>query len=428
MRRAEATARRRRGEGLSPFQKLEAQARRLKASMVVLVVLIALAPPTSYCVMAFHQLAERADVHAQHVAAVLAVYAQMPEASADGLRRHLLTEMRHDSLTSIRVFGEAGQELLRLGEPPRWPWLGGADLTLPAEAAATPFRRATVSLSDERVRRDAQRIVAVHLLVGLVLGLGVYGMPVRAFSRAVAELKSAQEQLIHSNRLSALGAMYASLAHEVNNPLGILSARAKLALATAREARESPVPEDVVQALEIMDRQALRIGEIMRSLLAFARKTELALGPLDLNRVVAEVAELVEKPFAKQGVAVRTELEPALPPLQGSADHLQQVLLNLLTNARDAMPRGGTVGVRTYQAGGKVVAEVRDTGGGLPADVQKRLFEPFFTTKDVGKGSGLGLSVSYGIVSAHGGELTAGNAPGGGALFRLSLPSIGRAA
>ncbi|HET7747677.1 MAG TPA: ATP-binding protein, partial [Vicinamibacteria bacterium] len=123
-----------------------------------------------------------------------------------------------------------------------------------------------------------------------------------------------------------------------------------------------------------------------------------------------------------QGVAVASELASTLPAVRGSHDHLQQVLLNLLTNARDAMPEGGTITLRTLATDGEAVVEVRDTGPGLSAEVEERLFEPFFTTKAVGQGTGLGLSVSHGIVSAHGGHMEATNAPGGGALFRVALP------
>jgi two-component system NtrC family sensor kinase len=150
--------------------------------------------------------------------------------------------------------------------------------------------------------------------------------------------------------------------------------------------------------------------------------------PVDVNAVVRDVASLVEKPLLAQKVALRADLAPALPRLVGSPEQIAQVLMNLVNNARDAMPGGGTLTLRTLARDGQVVAQVRDTGPGLLPEVQRRLFEPFFTTKPVGRGTGLGLSVSYGIARAHGGDLTGANAADGGALFELSLPAAAEAA
>ncbi len=410
--------RRRRGEGFSAFQKLEAQARRLETSMFFLIVLIAVAPPLYYALIEVRQLRARAAVHAEHVAAILEFYGQMPHSTLEGLARHLRVELEHDDLTCIQVFASDGREVLRLGQPAGWARPDAVEADRPG--AAAPFARFRVRMYDENLKADIRRLVAIHLMVGLLLGLGIYRIPVRAFGQAIRELESAQAQLIHSNRLSALGSMYAGLTHEINNPLGILCARARLSLAMARE---KGYDEELLKDLEVIDRQGVRIAEIMRSLLAFARKAEFSTRPVDLNSVVREVVNLVEKPFAKQGVGVRTELAPALPQVRASADHLQQVLLNLLTNARDAMPGGGTITLRTARDEGRVVAEVRDSGPGLAPEVEAHLFEPFFTTKETGKGTGLGLSVSHGIVSAHGGELDGANAPEGGALFRVRLPA-----
>ena len=407
-----------RKEHLAPFRDLEEQARQLERSIFFLILLVAVAPPALFSVLQVRQLRARAAVHAGHVAGILSVYARMPGASEEGLKRHLRTEMEHDDLARIEVHDAAGRLVLEAGAPPsRLPT--AAEMTLPREAA--PFSVLRVRLDDRALVDNVLRLVAVHALVGLVLGLGVYRIPVTAFSRTLRELKCAHVQLVHSNRLSALGSMYAALTHEVNNPLGILTARAGLALAAARE---KGLDEDVVRDLEVVDRQATRIAEIVRSLLAFSRKADLEMRTVDLNAVVRDVAGLVQRGFAAQSVVVRTELAPALPEVQGSPDHLQQVLLNLLTNARDAMPGGGTLTVRTVAADGEAVVEVRDTGPGLTPEVEERLFEPFFTTKAVGKGTGLGLSVSHGIVSAHGGHMEATNAPGGGALFRVALPAL----
>jgi C4-dicarboxylate-specific signal transduction histidine kinase len=413
--------RRRRGEGLTAFQRLESQARRLEGSILLLVALIAFAPPFFLAVIEMRNLRRHAFDHAGHVAMTVELYGRMPAARLEGLQRHLEGELQRDGLQAIQLFASDGSELVQLGEPvPSSP----DTVDVPLGPGVAPFALARVKMPDERLRTDVARLALVHVMVGLVLAFGIYRIPVRAFSRAIRELESAQAQLVHSNRLSALGAMYAALAHEVNNPLGILTARVRMVL---QSLREKGGHEEPVQDLEVVDRQATRIAEIMRSLLAFARRAEFNLAPLDLNAVVRDVVQLVDKPFAKQGVKVGADLAGGLPVVKGSPDHLQQVLLNLMTNARDAMPSGGRLDVRTLAHDGHVIAEVEDTGPGLAPDVLARLFEPFFTTKDVGKGTGLGLSVSYGIVSAHGGEIEASNAPSGGACFRVLLPAAGEA-
>jgi len=124
----------------------------------------------------------------------------------------------------------------------------------------------------------------------------------------------------------------------------------------------------------------------------------------------------------KQGIRIQSLLDSPLPRVRASADHLQQAFLNMLNNARDAMPDGGTATLQTYVNGSNLVVEIRDTGGGMSSEVQARVFEPFFTTKAVGRGTGLGLSVSHGIVCAHGGGIGIESSPGKGATFRVTLP------
>jgi two-component system NtrC family sensor kinase len=276
-----------------------------------------------------------------------------------------------------------------------------------------------VELDGRPLARQMGRVFGIHAVVALLLSLAMYRLPVRAVRRAARDLEITEAQLLHSEKLRTLGEVYAGLTHEINNPLGIILTRVKLLLGAAQE---RGLPAEVTRDLEAIDKHGARIADIVRGLLAFSRKTELAPRDTDLNQVLADVLALVEKPFARNGVTIESQLAPDLPHIQASPDHLQQVFLNLVKNAREAMPEGGTIIVRTRRNGTNLVAEVLDDGMGISPSAVGHLFEPFFTTKDVGKGVGLGLSVSYGIVKAHDGEIEAENRPGKGAVFRVILP------
>ncbi len=229
-------------------------------------------------------------------------------------------------------------------------------------------------------------------------------------------------QLAHSEKLSALGQLCAGLSHEINNPLGIIMTKIRILLA---EGREREIPEDFLRELEVVDRHTGRIAEIIRNLLQFARRPTSAMAPLDLNRVVREALALVEKPFAEAAIHIHADLAREPLSLLGNPNELQQVLLNLMTNARDAMPSGGRLTVHTARQSAPrrvVVAEVIDTGTGIAKQRLDRIFDPFFTTKEVGKGTGLGLSVTEAIVRSHGGTIEVSSEIGVGSTFRVILP------
>jgi signal transduction histidine kinase len=174
----------------------------------------------------------------------------------------------------------------------------------------------------------------------------------------------------------------------------------------------------------MIKREADRAVAVVRDLLTFARKTGPRTVPTDLNELVEMTLRLRTYGLRTAGVTVELELDRALPRVLGDDRQLQQVLLNLIVNAEHAMAasRDRVLRIRTRAEHGRVVVEVADTGVGMSPEVQKRVFEPFFTTKPEGRGTGLGLSVSYGIAQTHGGTLTVHSAPGAGATFRLSLP------
>ncbi len=244
----------------------------------------------------------------------------------------------------------------------------------------------------------------------------------RELEEANRYLKETQDNLIELEKLKVVGEMHASLAHEINNPLGIIISKAKMIMA---EGKEKGLPPEVLSDLEIMTRHASRIAQVIRSLLTFARRTPFKLKDLSLNEVIQETVALVEKPFARAGISIIRKFQPDLGFIKGDYNHLQQVFLNLLSNAKDALTDGGTITVETCRDGscGPVIARVRDDGTGIAPKDLPRIFEPFFTTKEVGKGTGLGLSVSYGIIKAHNGDIKVESQLGKGASFTLMFKS-----
>jgi PAS domain S-box-containing protein len=236
-------------------------------------------------------------------------------------------------------------------------------------------------------------------------------------ARDMTEERRVAEQLRQSEKLVALGELVAGVAHEVNNPLTGISAFAQLL-------QEEKLTPDQLEAAQMIKREADRAVSVIRDLLTFARKSGPRSVPIDMNALIEQTMRLRTYGLRTAGIEMRHDLSPSLPRVRGDDRQLQQVLLNLVVNAEHAVancPRR-IITLRTSAAAGRVVVEVSDTGHGMSVDIQKRIFEPFFTTKPEGAGTGLGLSVSFGIVQTHGGTLTAHSAPGAGATFRLTLP------
>ena len=401
----------------SPFERLQAQARRLQWLTVCLVGSVAVVPALVYFTLALSNLRLDTERHARHLVPMIAASVFGSDLDRETVSALIRKEIAFNNLAGVRLLDAAGGEILRLGG--RDSSFSATEVAIHLPASTGPVRELRVTPDDRALLDRAARVLGLHLLVAAVLGALVYRVPMRALWHAIDEVERTQAQLVHSDRLSSIGEMYAGLAHEINNPLGIILTRVRFLLATAAERQ---FPPDLVQDFEVIDRHGSRIAETIRGLLAFARRTELEFAPTDVNDVIGEAVALVEPLFAKQGIGVRLFLDRSLPRVRASAQHLQQVFLNLVNNAHDAMPDGGTITLRTYRNGSRLVAEVRDTGGGIPPEIQPRIFEPFFTTKDVGKGTGLGLAVSYGIVRAHGGDLTVESRQGDGAVFRVVLP------
>jgi PAS domain S-box-containing protein len=236
--------------------------------------------------------------------------------------------------------------------------------------------------------------------------------------RIEAERAALAQAARRAEKLAALGTLSAGLAHELNNPIGIMSSRIELLLAEA-----AALDESVRDDLRVLHRQTQRVARITQGLLSFARQSGHARAPVDLNHIVRETQMLVQSQVAKSGVRFVVDLAPALPAVLGDADTLQQVVLNLVTNARDALQGPGEIRITTRMAdAGKIELVVADTGPGIAPEDLARVFDPFFTTKETG--TGLGLSITHGIVSEHRGTIDVESAPGQGTRFILTFPAM----
>jgi len=252
-----------------------------------------------------------------------------------------------------------------------------------------------------------------HLVVGVARELN----SIVEHKQAEEEKLQLQEQVRRSDRLVTIGQLAAGVAHELNEPLGNILGFAQLAI-------KSPnLPEQTQSDLEKIEKASLYAREIIRKLMFFSRQTPSLKIDLSLQGVVEDGLSLLESRCDTAGVTLVRNSGPSLPLIHGDPSQLQQVLVNLVVNAIQSMPEGGTVTISTFQHGNKQCMVVEDTGAGIAPDDIKNVFLPFFTTKEVGEGTGLGLSVVHGIISSHGGLVSVESTVGTGTRFEVRLPS-----
>lgn len=242
----------------------------------------------------------------------------------------------------------------------------------------------------------------------------------REIEQALQKLKQVQEELIRSERLAATGKMTAQLSHEINNPIHNIQS---LLESTLRKVNGNDQAKELIGiALD----EVTRMAKLTRQMLDFYRGSvvDISLEPVDLVSLLIEIGKLYEEPLSKQHIAFALRLPPELPSVEGSRDKLKQVFINLLSNARDAMPGGGTLSVVARAARGGVTVTVHDTGVGIRPENIGRIFDAFFTTKKELSGVGLGLSVSYGIIQQHRGSIEVKSGVGEGTTFIIQLPTV----
>jgi two-component system NtrC family sensor kinase len=236
------------------------------------------------------------------------------------------------------------------------------------------------------------------------------------------ELVKMQARVAQSERLASIGQLAAGVAHEINNPLGGVLALTSLTL------EDLPPDDPNRENLEEVVRQTRRCSEIVKHLLEFSRQHAVSAEEVDVNEVLEKTLALLERQSIFFNIAVEKRLAPDLPRIMADRSQLQQVLMNILMNAVQAMDERGTVTLtsRYDRERDRVELSIRDTGCGIPADKIDRIFDPFFTTNRTGQGTGLGLSIAYGIVEEHGGRIEVESTPGKGSLFTVYLPRADR--
>ncbi len=241
-----------------------------------------------------------------------------------------------------------------------------------------------------------------------------------------AQLKAAQMKLLQTDRLASLGQLAASVAHEINNPIsGVLNL--SMLLQRIVDRNEQVPPERLPEFRRYLGQvvaETSRVGRIVADLLAFSRRSRRPETLASIKEIIENTVTLVSHKLELNGVKLELQLGENVPALRCDPSQMQQVVMNLVLNAAEATPPGGTVAVTTAVdvASGRLVLEVRDTGAGMPPAVVDKIFDPFYTTKEEGKGVGLGLAVVYGIIQSHGGEIEVRSTVGSGSTFRVLLP------
>jgi signal transduction histidine kinase len=281
------------------------------------------------------------------------------------------------------------------------------------------LRIALSTASMDRVwRRDR---LAAAVLALAVLALGILGMAAIFYvqHRHLAEVKALEAEMDRRERLSTLGNMAAAVAHEIRNPLNAVS----MGLQRLRGEFQPAEADEYRRLLDLVQGEVRRLNAIVEDFLSLGRPLSLKPAPIAIPALFDEVLQLAEGEARASGIRIERALARELPALQADRDRIKQVLLNLVLNALQAMPGGGTLTLGASASAGSLTLEVADTGGGIPAEVLGRLFEPYVTTK--AKGLGLGLAIARRIVEAHGGRIEAGNRPEGGSRFRVTLPVEG---
>ncbi len=325
------------------------------------------------------------------------------------------------------------QTVVLLAPAWQYPPITRARIELDGRVYALPgFREGyACQRADIRVQKKVRGCVEIHYLEDMPeMDEGPFFQEERNLLNAVArhlggivgrkqaeqERVQLQERLRHADRLATIGLLAAGVAHELNEPLGNILGFAELA------GKCTDLPASAARDLAKIENASLHAREIIKKLLVFARHEMPKKDSVDMNAVVRDGLLFLESRCAKAGIEVIYSLDPELPSIHADAVQLNQVVVNLVVNAVQAMPEGGTLCLRTGTREDTLFLSVEDSGYGMEPEVLEKVFVPFFTTKEVGEGTGLGLSVVHGVIAAHDGKVYVGSEPGRGTSVEITLP------
>src|SRR3989338_5654094 len=341
-----------------------------------------------------------------------------------------------DPQGTIRAVNQATEKLLGyesrelIGRPVEMLLAGKEEsLILKCDEQKVVFKEGEVCNYSMNYRAKNGDIIPVSFSGALMRNKEGQAVGIVGIARDMRELKRLQARLVRSEKLAAIGELAAGVAHEINNPLNVISGNAELLSMGKKD-------EDVKEATRIILEQVKRAATITQRLLKFSKKIEPKIERIDVNEILEDTIPLLEYQIKRQNIDIKKELGTDLLPIVADSGQLQQVFLNIMLNAVQAMPQGGTLTIRAYPAtisnfgkretdvfklgAGMAVIEFKDTGEGIPEENLKMIFNPFFSTKE--GGTGLGLSICHGIIEAHNGTIEVQSKVGRGTSFIIQLP------
>ena len=313
------------------------------------------------------------------------------EVLGKSLDQFIPESMRRGHGEHLRRFAESEENYLRMGRYREVSGLRYTGESFPLEASISKFERSGKRWMTVILRDISQRV------------------------DDMTKQRTLEEQLRKTERLAELGTLASGMAHEIGTPMNVILGRAELLIRKTND-------ELTRRGLETIVTQVERITKIMNQLLSFARKRPSEPCDVDLVWAIGNVLDMLLEKLDSHGIHVVKDYSPDLPKVLADPDHIIQVLLNLVLNACQAMPEGGTLTLRLCPKGDRVELSVQDTGTGIPEDQVSKIFDPFFTTKAVGEGTGLGLTVVHGIILENNGTIRVNSIPGQGSTFIISLP------
>lgn len=278
------------------------------------------------------------------------------------------------------------------------------------------------SFSD--IRKEEIAMFMIALLAIVLTTVVTTGMGVNKLQERDKELAELNAHLIQTDKMAALGKMAAGVAHEINNPLGIISTKAGWMrdLLEEEEFKQSANFKEYDEALKKIEEHVERAGKVTHNMLGFARSMEPVMERVNINSVLKKTLEFLNHHAQINNITIKTEFDDSIPEIMSDKSQLQQVFLNIINNAVDAIEKQGTITVQSSKNADTLVIDIRDTGKGIPENIKKRIFDPFFTTKEVQKGTGLGLSITYMIIEKLGGTIRVDSKEGRGSCFTVVLP------